>query len=289
MREEVVGHSRILDFLERIVKSERMPHALLFSGKRGIGKFKVATLLAMMYLCKTRDACGSCKSCKSIGKGVHEDFKVVFVPDKKKNISIEDIRELKEWTYVGASSGGKVAIIDDAHLMSIEAANAFLKTLEEPPIGTVFVLVTPSPYKLPQTIVSRCLNVRFQPLTKEDIERICEIKGVSGLKRKLCLMSGSMTFLDYEDKTISKAFEIVDRFERGDYNLLAMLDDLKDEALMELVLFMIRYRLNKRLKEERDKKLMDVHKELTYLEKMFYWSNVSYSSLFEYLFLKVVL
>lgn len=287
MMSDIVGHGKIISFLRNLIASERVPHALLFTGKRGIGKYRVALYTAMMYLCESRTACGECKSCRSVMKGVHEDFMVVEVPEGKKNIPIEDIRGLKEWAYMGASKNGKVAIIDNAHLMSQEAANAFLKTLEEPPIGTLFILITPSPYKLLQTVVSRCLVVRFSPLSVEEIEKICDLIGVKGKKRELCLMGSSLYFSGFEDSTINRAFDIVERFEKGDYSLFVGIDELKDEKLMELVLFLIRYRLNKRLREKVDKRLFDLHRELALIERMFYWSNVNYSSLFEYLLLKV--
>lgn len=287
MRDEIIGHHDVIDFIARLIRSGRLPHALLFSGRKGIGKYKVATYAAMMYLCENKNACGVCLPCRHFRKGVNENFITVAVPEDKKSISIDDIRALREWVFMASGEGkGKVAIIDDAHLMTTEAANAFLKTLEEPPEGNVFILVTPAPYKLLPTIVSRCLHVRFKPLSEDEINCICDRLGIKGKTREIVNMSGSLRYAFIDEEKIRKAEMFVKAIEEKNYSVLLETEDLKDEVLMEIILFMLRYKVNMRLRGGSKRDIVK-HRELVTVERLFYSSNLSYISLYEYLMLKV--
>ncbi len=169
-----------------------MPHALLFSGPRGVGKFSSALLLAAAVLCPARKPDG-CPSCAKVARGVHPDLHLVEAEGNV--IRIEQVRGLeRELAMKPAETGHRVAIVDDAHLMNQEAANTFLKTLEEPNFGTCIVLVVESKEDLLPTVVSRCREVRFSALGKRDIEAfLVEREGLEPAEaERLARLSGGI-------------------------------------------------------------------------------------------------
>ncbi|CAN5335611.1 hypothetical protein BH10PAT1_BH10PAT1_0550 [soil metagenome] len=163
----------VRDNLKNIVNSDNIPHAFLFSGPKGTGKTSAARILAKIINCenlqKDNEPCNKCTTCISITKGNNID---IIELDAASNRGIDDIRNLKEGIYLApASAKKKVYIIDEAHMLTTEAANAFLKTLEEPPDHVVFILATTNPEKLPETVVSRLTRVDFTKATAKDISR----------------------------------------------------------------------------------------------------------------------
>ncbi len=164
--------------LKNIIKSENLPHAFLFSGPKGTGKTSAARILAKIINCESAppadqpmrlEPCNNCDSCISITKGNNID---IIELDAASNRGIDDIRSLKEGIYLApAQAHKKVYIIDEAHMLTLEAANAFLKTLEEPPAHVVFILATTNPEKLPGTVISRLTQVNFIKATVKDIGR----------------------------------------------------------------------------------------------------------------------
>lgn len=181
--EEVVGQDDILRSLRSAIASGRVPHAFLFAGSRGVGKTTTARILARALNCErgpTPDPCGECEPCRSILAGSNPD--VVEIDAASHNL-VDDVRELRE--RVGFASMGsryKVYILDEAHMLTRSAFNAFLKTLEEPPPGVVFVLATTELHKVPETIRSRCQVLPFRRIGPADITRrlraICRHEGV---------------------------------------------------------------------------------------------------------------
>jgi DNA polymerase-3 subunit gamma/tau len=170
---EVVGQEHIVRTLSNAVEKGRVHHAYLFVGSRGTGKTSMAKILARSLNCvngPTLTPCGECESCQTIAAGTSLD---VIEMDAASNRSVDDIRELRE--RVGfAPAGGhwKVYILDEAHMLTKEAWNAFLKTLEEPPPNTAFVLATTEPQKVMATIVDRCQRFDFQ---RPSLEQIAEV------------------------------------------------------------------------------------------------------------------
>lgn len=163
----------VRDKLKSIVKSGNIPHAFLFSGPKGTGKTSAARILAKIINCenlgKDGEPCNECSQCISIMKGNNID---VIEMDAASNRGIDDIRSLKEGIYLTPSAAKKkVYVIDEAHMLTLEAANAFLKTLEEPPDHVYFILATTNPEKLPATVISRLTRVNFTKATAEDIKR----------------------------------------------------------------------------------------------------------------------
>ncbi len=154
--------------LHRSLQRGRLAHAYLFSGPRGSGKEAMARTLAKALNCteKDHDSCDHCDSCRRIDEGVHPDVYWVRPESKSCRIQVEQMREFMKAVNLRSSMGGvKVGIVVDADCLGEEASNAFLKTLEEPPLQTVIVLLTADPQRLLPTILSRCLRISFGPAT----------------------------------------------------------------------------------------------------------------------------
>ena len=153
---ELVGQDAIAQTLKNAVEQSRVAHAYLFSGVRGTGKTSTARILAKAINClnlQGAEPCGVCANCVEIGSGAAVDLIEI---DAASNRGIDEIRDLRERVkYLPAVLKVKVYIIDEAHMLTTEAFNALLKTLEEPPPHVVFVLATTEPHKIPLTVASR--------------------------------------------------------------------------------------------------------------------------------------
>ena len=187
---ELCGQGPTSAALANAIKMGREPHAVIFSGVRGVGKTTSARLYAKALNCAQRigaEPCNQCESCIAINIGNHED---VMEIDGASNTSVDDVRALRETVaYVPQRSRFKVYIIDEVHMLSQSAFNALLKTLEEPPAHVVFVFATTELQKIPQTIMSRCQTFHLQKLSLVTIrERLAQILAAENIA--------------YEDKAI---------------------------------------------------------------------------------------
>jgi DNA polymerase-3 subunit gamma/tau len=171
---DLVGQEHVTGTLANAIRSDRVAHAYIFSGSRGVGKTTAARILAKALNCvkgPTPEPCGVCDSCKEIAAGTSLD---VIEIDAASNRGIDQIRELREMVrYAPAAARSKVVILDEAHMLTDDASNALLKTLEEPPDRVIFVMATTEPEKLEDTIRSRSQHFHFRALTFNEIaERI---------------------------------------------------------------------------------------------------------------------
>lgn len=168
---DLVGQEAVSKTLSRAISLGRLSHAYLFSGPRGTGKTSTAKILAKSLNCEkgpTPEPCGVCRNCRKIADGTALD---VFEIDAASNRGIDEIRDLREKVKFAPAEGRyKVYIIDEVHMLTTEAFNALLKTLEEPPAHVVFILATTEPHKVPATIQSRCQRFDFRRIAVEEIE-----------------------------------------------------------------------------------------------------------------------
>ena len=170
---EIHGQEKAITFLKRIVAGDTIAHGYLFTGIRGIGKTTTAVAFALLINCMDpvdEDGCKRCSSCKKIIDGNHPDLIIIEPDEDKKTIGINQIREInRHLAFPPVLEGYRIVIVDPAEKMTDEAANAFLKTLEEPPPHNIFILNVRDPGELLPTIISRCQKVPFKPLPTEDI------------------------------------------------------------------------------------------------------------------------
>lgn len=181
--DEVVGQEHITRTLKNQVKNNRIAHAYLFSGTRGTGKTSTAKIFAKAVNCtniKDGEPCNECEMCRKINDGLSIDVIEMDAASKRK---LEDIKDVIENVKYPPQEGKyKVYIMDEVHMLTQEAVNAFLKTLEEPPSNVIFILATTDPQKLPVTIISRCQRFDFRRIKNNDVfkrlRRIVDEKGV---------------------------------------------------------------------------------------------------------------
>ena len=181
----LVAHESILSQFRSALARGRLGHAFLFVGTDGIGKRRTARQIAQGLLCESQpadalDPCGTCAGCRQLEAGAHPDYFEVARPEEKHELPIAVIQQLCErLTLKPARGRHKVAVVDDADLLNEEAANCFLKTLEEPPDGSLLILLATSAESQLTTIVSRCQLIRFRELTEEEVSNLLQQLGHS--------------------------------------------------------------------------------------------------------------
>jgi len=196
---DILGQERVLSHLKTAMRRERLSHAYLFLGPAGVGKATTARALAGALNCTQPaadgDACGTCPSCRRLAAGTHPDFLVISPEESKAQISIEHIRELRRLTgYPPLGGGWRVVLIKPAEALSAQndaAANALLKTLEEPPPRHLLVLTARGEADLLPTIVSRCHKLAFAPLPAALIIR--ELESRRGLSRSQAALVAALS------------------------------------------------------------------------------------------------
>jgi len=195
---EVVGQEQVTQTLSNAIKSARVSHAYLFYGPRGTGKTSTGRILAKAVNCLSQDEdkpCNACEMCQAITEGRALD---VMEIDAASNRGIDEIRDLREKVnYAPSQAKHKVYIIDEVHMLTKEAANALLKTLEEPPPYVIFILATTEIHRVPPTILSRCQRFDFRRIAQADVvgqlTRICDAEGIHIEPEGLRLIAKSAT------------------------------------------------------------------------------------------------
>jgi DNA polymerase-3 subunit gamma/tau len=238
--DDLVGQQHVTETLKNAIKNDRVAHAYIFSGARGVGKTTAARILAKALNCvkgPTAQPCGECDSCKEIAAGTSLD---VIEIDAASNRGIDQIRELREMVrYAPAASRSKVVILDEAHMLTGEASNALLKTLEEPPDRVIFVMATTQPEDLVDTIRSRSQHFHFRALTFAEIAgRLEEIAKKEDLK----IEAGAMAVIArMAEGSLRDALSLLEQARAycgdtiSDKEVRELLGVVPDDALEELV------------------------------------------------------
>jgi len=238
--DDLVGQQHVTETLKNAIKNDRVAHAYIFSGARGVGKTTAARILAKALNCvngPTATPCGECDSCKEIAAGTSLD---VIEIDAASNRGIDQIRELREMVrYAPAASRSKVVILDEAHMLTGEASNALLKTLEEPPDRVIFVMATTQPEDLVDTIRSRSQHFHFRALTFAEIAgRLEEIAQKENLK----IEQGAMAVVArMAEGSLRDALSLLEQARAycgdtiSDKDVRELLGVVPDDALEELV------------------------------------------------------
>ena len=225
--DDVVGQAHVTTTLSNAISSDRVAHAILFTGPRGTGKTTIARILAKAMNCKkgpTPLPCNTCKTCLDIIEGHCTD---VFEIDGASNNSVDQIRDLREnVTYMPSSAAYKIYIIDEVHMLSTAAFNALLKTLEEPPEHVMFIFATTEVHKIPATILSRCQRHDLGRISLEMIsnhlQKLCKDEGFNIEKQALDLIAQEA------DGSIRDALSLLDRVLSASLNKEIKLDFVLD-------------------------------------------------------------
>ena len=196
--QRILGHDALVEGFRRVVHRGRLAHAYLFTGPAGVGKRLFAVELAKALLCEKAkpdklEACDQCPSCVQVEAGTHPDFYYAVRPPEALEFPVSLMRELcQSFALKSARGHGKVVLLDDADDLNEEAANCFLKTLEEPPPRSVLILIGSTPDRQLKTIVSRCQVIRFAPLAAEVVDQLLQQQGVEDavLRARLVRLSG---------------------------------------------------------------------------------------------------
>jgi len=225
----VVGQSHITTTLKNAIKHQQLAHAFLFCGPRGVGKTTCARILAKTINCekptKDGEACDKCQSCTSFNDGASMNY---FELDAASNNSVDNIRDLVDQVrFVPQTGKYKVYVIDEVHMLSSSAFNAFLKTLEEPPPYAIFILATTEKHKILPTILSRCQIFDFKRITTNDtvqhLEEICEKEEIKAEKAALQIIAQK------SEGCMRDALSILDKivsFTNGELNYTNTLEHL---------------------------------------------------------------
>lgn len=235
---DVVGHRNIIQYIENVVTSDTVSHAYIFNGEKGSGKKLLASSFAMSLQCENRDgdgdACGKCRSCKQAISGNQPDI-IRVTHEKQTTISVDDIREQVNQDIVikPYSSRYKIYIIPDADMMSVQAQNALLKTIEEPPEYAVLILLTENAETLLPTIRSRCVMLKLRNIRNKLVKKyLMEQMEIPDYKADICVA--------FAQGNIGKAIALAtsehfNEIKEEAVHLLRNIDDIQVEELIEAV------------------------------------------------------
>ncbi|MEI6092082.1 MAG: DNA polymerase III subunit delta' [bacterium] len=289
--------------IERIIKkiNETNP-SFIFSGPRGIGKQYAATQIVKSLLCKKIPACNTCDECRRVDKEIHPNVIIIRPESDSKEIKIDSIRELvKSLTFSAAEGNKRFVIIDDAHRMNNNSSNTLLKTLEEPPHDTVFVLLTSNLHSMLPTIISRCEVVRFSPMAEE---KMLKILNISSGNKLIPYAMGSISIFNFYSDNQEQTSKLIDFMQTPSQSYVNISDltsdvmemissDNKAQELenMENIISLIMFSLVKKYEAESENKersydILNSIEEIRTISKKIY-NNTSTSIVLENMLLEV--
>ena len=298
----IIGNKKKIDILRQIIKSNNIPHAMIFSGPEMIGKKKIAIEFIKNIFCE--ELCGECYFCKSIE--YNPDINIISPVDG--NIEIEEIRKAKERLSLKPYYNKiKALIIDDSHLMKSDAQNAFLKMLEEPKGDTLIIFITPFREMLLKTIRSRAQEIKFSLVGNEEIEKYLISLGASSKKAKeISLISSGQigkAINFFEDKSkmdffnksiedimflsqsnISQRFQYAEKLKDDKVKIIEILDIWERFLRREILLKVFNYKSSVNYSLQKTKELIDELEKIKYIIES---SNINKRIAFESLLIKL--
>ena len=298
----IIGNKKKIDILRQIIKSNNIPHAMIFSGPEMIGKKKIAIEFIKNIFCE--ELCGECYFCKSIE--YNPDINIISPVEG--NIEIEEIRKAKERLSLKPYHNKiKALIIDDSHLMKSDAQNAFLKMLEEPKGNTLIIFITPFREMLLKTIRSRAQEIKFSLVGNEEIEKYLISLGASSKKAKeISLISSGQigkAINFFEDKSkmdffnksiediiflsrsnISQRFQYAEKLKDDKIKIIEILDIWERFLRREILLKVFNYKSSVNYSLQKTKELIDELEKIKYIIES---SNINKRIAFESLLIKL--
>ena len=298
----IIGNEKKIDILRQIIKSNNIPHAMIFSGPEMIGKKKIAIEFIKNIFCE--ELCGECYFCKSIEN--NPDINIIYPVDG--NIEIEEIRKAKERLSLKPYHNKiKALIIDDSHLMKSDAQNAFLKMLEEPKGDTLIIFITSFKEMLLKTIRSRAQEIKFSLVGNEEIEKYLISLGASSKKAKeISLISSGQigkAINFFEDKSkmdffnksiediiflsrsnISQRFQYAEKLKDDKVKIIEILDIWERFLRREILLKVFNYKSSVNYSLQKTKELIDELEKIKYIIES---SNINKRIAFESLLIKL--
>ncbi|MBN2526202.1 MAG: DNA polymerase III subunit delta' [Deltaproteobacteria bacterium] len=189
---QIKDQDAAVSMLRRALQHDKLHHAYLFEGPKGVGKLSCARALAMAINCSAGDeGCGECIHCRKLQKGNHPDFLELGPPEGKRNILIDGVRQAEDWIRMRPHEGAaRILVISPADAMTESAANALLKTLEEPRKGNYIILVSAASSSLLPTVRSRCQSVRFRALSRDTVRQLLCAMGMDANEAELLASFG---------------------------------------------------------------------------------------------------
>ena len=273
--EEIVGQESIVKTLTNSISRTRVPHALLFTGVRGVGKTTIARVFSKALNCDkgpTVTPCNNCPNCKEISGGTSMD---VLEIDGASKTSVNDVRELRENVrYLPSKSKYKIYIIDEVHMLSESAFNALLKTLEEPPDNVVFMFATTEPESIPQTIISRCQRFDLKTIPEEKIFE--KLRGICS-EEKFKINEHSLRIIAREGKgSLRDALSIMDKM------IAFGGDKIEEDEIVEILGLVKREFLHGTMRQVVDKDTKSLLQTVDDVYKQGYDPKIFLSELLEY-------
>ena len=230
--EEVLGNERTILNLKLSVKNKQVFHSYIFYGEDGVGRLLIAKCFAKLLQCKNKNSCGKCYSCSSFDSDNNPDI-IYIRPTKTKNLGVDDIREQikSEVEIKPYACEYKIFIIENADKMTVQAQNALLKILEEPPRFIIFILIGENCNNFLPTINSRCIPVKINPVKKEEVRQYLENKGIDTDLAQICA--------SYSQGNIGRALKFAtdEKFIQIRQNVIEIIKKLRESNFAQALIF----------------------------------------------------